>query len=152
MINQNIKIEAMTSKGPYMFACNDPELSALLKKYDDEVYMQISKPMSPGSEAQNRAAHALMAGYFATGLHSSPAKNIAEFKLYCKLQWGPTFYWEYQGQACRVPKSWASYSKQERQYFIDCLLADIHQSGAAAESEKIQEILKGLDDNSKLAY
>jgi hypothetical protein len=148
MINKNVNLLKQTCAGivSYTIGFDDSEqLDFLFNKFGGVVNAKISRPVSPGTEEQNRAMHALMAAYFITGLHSSPAKNIAEFKLYLKYQYGPCFDFTYNGTQVSVPKSWAKYSKKERRDFIDALISEVTQSGAAVESEKIQEILMGME-------
>jgi hypothetical protein len=102
-------------------------------------------PIESGTERQNKAAHSLMAAYFATGLHSSPAKNIAEYKLWTKCTWGPCYDWSIHDTPVRVPKSWVNFSKEERTYFLKCLVSDVRQSGAYDEDKNCREIVDGME-------
>lgn len=130
----------------YTFCVTAPELDALLIKHKNEVHIKISKPVTPGTEEQNRAAHALLTAFYVSGFASIPDNcTLAEFKVRKKLEYGPVYEFEYRGQTAKIPKSWAEYSKQERIDFIDSLLAEITQSGALAASEKLQEIIKGME-------
>ena len=152
MINQNGRLTSVDILAHrFSIEISDPELSKLNYKYGGVVNVKISKPVSPGSEEQNRAAHSLMGALFDTGMHSSPALTPGEFKLWCKIQFGPCMDWQYEGHPVKVPKSWADYAKQERAEFITRLLDYIDRIGAMAD-RKIQEILAGMDENTKLKY
>lgn len=121
------------------------ELTPLLFKYNDLVHITIEKPIKPGTEEQNRTAHALMGALFDSGMHSSPALTLPEFKLWAKISFGPCYDWEYDGHAVRVPKSWRDFNKRERTDFISRLLDYIANVGAESDS-KIQQIIVGLSE------
>jgi hypothetical protein len=144
MISQNI-VMTRIRKSEYSFNIIDSCLDTLFEKHGGNISVKIDKPVTPGSNEQNKLMHALMTEFFLTGMHSSPAKSIDEFKLWLKCQIGVCYDYEYQGKMVRVPKSWSLYSKIERMKFIDNLISMVIQSGAVAEDEKIQEILNGLD-------
>jgi hypothetical protein len=132
----------------YTIRITDPELTKLSYRFNGKVHVKIGRPEEQKSEKQNRAAHALMTEFFLTGLHSSPAKNPEEFKLWLKFQIGVCYDYEYEGRPCRVPKSWANYTKRESREFIDALISMVHQSGAYTESERIREIIAGMESNA----
>ena len=144
MFDQNLQLMKF-SKGYILQIPSDSEIDKLDYKYKSMVNVKISRPTNPGTELQNRLMHGLMTAFFLTGMHSSPAKSIDEFKLWLKFTIGVCHDYEYQGKPCRVPQSWSLYSKDERRQFIDALISMVIQSGAATESEKVQEILKGLE-------
>lgn len=124
----------------------DNELDDLFEKHGGLVNVKITKPSSPGTEEQNRAAHALLTAFYISGYASIPENcTLAEFKIRKKLEFGPVYEFEHKGQMVQVPKSWSEYSKQERCDFIDGLIAEITQSGALAASPKLQEILAGME-------
>ena len=148
MIERNVKINPL-ERGWYSLALKDPQLSALYKRFGGSVSVRIGKPIAIGTDAQNRACHALMEAYFWTELHSSPARDPKEFKLWLKFQIGVCYDYEYEGKPCRIPKSWARYSKEERRDFIEKLLSMIRQSGAESD-QNIQQILQGMEENAKL--
>jgi len=122
------------------------KLSGLIKKYGCVLHVKIAKPISPGTEAQNNAMHALLTEYYKTGMHNSPeGTTLAEFKNIMKAQYGPQIIIDHKGEKYKILKSWADYTKQERTDFIEGLLSEIHQSGAYTESIKIQEIILGME-------
>jgi hypothetical protein len=146
MINRNLTLHKNES-GYWlrMSRLDEYELAKLVRKHDGLVNVKISRPVSPGTDEQNRAAHALMQEYFLTGMFSYPAKSLAELKIYLKIAYGSVYDMIYKGEEIKVPKSWRDFSKQERHNFINGLLAEIHASGAYAESEEIRNIIAGME-------
>lgn len=130
----------------YTFVFTDSELDRIYAKHKGYFTVRITAPIESGTEKQNKAAHGLLAAYFASGLHSAPAKNIEEFKLWAKWTWGPCYIWEMKEGMQRIPISWSKYSKQERCDFLDCLVSDVRQSGAYAEDRKCREIVDGMQE------
>lgn len=126
----------------------DPELDSLYKRYKGLVHIRIDRPQTEGTEEQNRAAHALLSAYYATGLHSAPdGTSLEEFKVQKKLDYGPHWDIKFQDKIVPVPKSWADFTKLERSHFIDSLISEIIQVGAGTD-KKIMEILTGMEENS----
>ena len=147
MIERNVPLE-YESDGVFSLRIDGPEIKALATKYDGVVSVRIGKPMTPGTAAQNRTAHALLTAFYLSGYASIPGDcTHAEFKMRKKLEYGPVYEFDYNGQVARIPKSFSDYSKEERCHFIDALVAEITQSGALAASDKLQEILKGMQEN-----
>lgn len=127
----------------------DAVAKAVFEKNKGLVNVELKKPMSAGTNEQNRAMHALLMAYYMTGKHSAPdGMTFEEFRVYMKLIAGPCFQMVIRGKETTIPKSWSDYSKAERCDFIDYLISEIHQSGAFNESEKLREIIKGMEDNS----
>jgi hypothetical protein len=122
-----------------------------------------------GTGAQNRAAHALMAEYFRTGLHSYPAKTFAEFRDYIKRDLGAGFESFVYASPAGVKKvatreeippeynnakyamgrllSWSDYTLRQRRETIDRLIAEMVQAGV--NTPKFFEILEGMDGHEK---
>jgi hypothetical protein len=146
LINRNVHV---ITENPHLnqhiIRIIDPELTKLAFKYNGIVNIKISRPEEPSTDRQNRAMHSLLAAYYVTGLHSMPNGTLEDFKNYMKCQYGVTYEIEVKGQKYIVLKSWADYSKRQRREFIDGLISEVHQSGAYAESEKIREILAGME-------
>ena len=137
----------VNGKHEYIFSVSDPELDKIYAKHHGYFTIRISAPIESGTERQNKAAHSLLAAYFASGLHSSSARNVEEFKLWSKWNWGPCYIWDMpDGKQQRIPISWAQYSKQERCDFLDCLVSDCKQSGAYDEDKKVREIIDGMQE------
>jgi len=106
-----------------------------------------------GTNEQNRAFHALIQEYWASGAHSYNAKNFGHFRELIKFNLGagaeryyslvdsegkpsePRILW-------RI-KSWANYSKRERTETIDRLIAEMIQAGI--NTNKFNEILRGME-------
>lgn len=126
-----------------------------------------------GSNAQNRAFHALLTEYWRSGLHSYPAKSFEEFRNCIKRSLGAGFeafvyaeivngkpvikdaatYDEIPEHIRHDPdlkqlvrgrlKSWADYSKKERMETLDRLIAEMHEAGV--KTKKFFEILEGME-------
>ena len=149
MIEINLKLERAESGGGYLLRLGrSPELLDLVARHKGEVGVRIAAPMSAHTDAQMRAVHALLAAYFTTGMHSCPeGYGLDGFKLWAKMRYGPCIEIEYEGKPVRLPKSMSRYTKKELTDFMESLISEITQSGAVAESEKLQEILRGMEEN-----
>lgn len=146
MFNQNV-VMFHAGGHEYVIHLKDEVLDDLFTRFGGQVNVKVGKPEAPGTEQQNRAMHALLQEYYITGMHSAPEGcTFADFKIFMKLEHGPSWQLDYKGQQVRVPKSWADYTKQERADFITALISEIHQSGAYAESAKIREIISGMEE------
>jgi hypothetical protein len=124
------------------------------------------EPLSCGTNAQNRAFHALMQEYFTSGLHSYPVKTFDEFRDCVKRDLGAGFeayiYIDLEGHKRKSKvfpvdvmehngerylwgklKSWSNYTRKERKEAIDRLLSEMLQAGVS--SRKFHEIVEGMD-------
>ena len=152
MINQNCKLISVDILAHrFSIEIADPELSKLNYKYGGEVHIQISKPEREKTIQQMKTIHALLNAIFDSGMSSSPAETPTQFKLWAKMEMGVCYDWEYEGKPVRVPESVARYSKQQLSDFISRILDYIDRIGAMAD-RKIQEIITGMDENTKLKY
>ena len=127
-----------------------------------------------GTDAQNRAFHALVQEYWRSGCHSYNATNIMEFRNMIKRHLGAGFEafvyaviengkpvirdaktYEEIPEAVRIDpdlkklvrgrlKSWSDYSKRERTETIDRLIAEMEETGV--QTKKFYEILEGMQD------
>ena len=117
-----------------------------------------------GTGAQNRAAHALMAEYWRTGLHSYPAKTFDQFRDYIKRDLGAGFESfvyatpegikkvktreeipaEYNNQRYTMGRllSWSEYTLKQRRETIDKLIAEMVQAGV--NTAHFSEIIEGM--------
>lgn len=148
LLSQNVALEF---EGGDLFSLrvSGPQVLELFKKYHGQANVKLGRPETPGTEQQNRAMHALLCAYYLTGMHSAPEGcTLDDFKIYMKVQYGPCYEMDYQGRQVRVPKSWADYSKQERVEFIDALISEINQSGAYSASQKIRDIIAGMQQEA----
>lgn len=148
MINRTLALrKSDTGYWVQMSRLDNFELDELWRKHEGMVNVKVGRPVSPGTDEQNRAMHALLTAYYKTGLHSAPdefSTSLEAFKVWIKMQYGPCWCVDLDGQKIKVPKSWADYNKTERMRLIDGLVSEINQSGACAVSEEIQEILSGM--------
>jgi hypothetical protein len=136
-----------------------------------------AEPAMTGTDAQNRAFHALLQEYWSSGMHSYPSKSFEEFRDCIKRDLGagfseyvyitrngkrakskelPVDYMVYEGEKFLFGKlkSWADYTKKERRETIDRLLSSMYQAGI--NSRKFEEIVKGMqgvfDNQEKSGY
>lgn len=151
MISINIKPQKITFD-KYSFVIEDNGITRLLYKHEF-INVKITKPNTPKSDKQNKAFHSLLKAYRETGMHSAPIKfrhSLQLFKIWIKLQYGPCYCLDMDGQQIKVPKSWAEYTKTESHDCITDVIVDIHESGAYTASKKIQEILAGMEQEKLL--
>ncbi len=132
----------------------------------------ILEDPATGTNAQNRAFHALVSEYFTSGLHSYSATNLKDFRNQIKLRLGMGYeafvyallengkpiikdaktYHEIPEEIRTDPdllklirgrlKSWADYTKKERRETLDRLISEMIQAGV--NTPKFEEILEGL--------
>ena len=108
-----------------------------------------------GTNAQNKTFHALIQCYWTSGCHSYNAPNYEYFRELMKLYLGAGIekFWNLSnadGTPCpkgrpdyRV-KSWADYTKKERQLTIDNIICEMFQVGV--NTKRFNEILQGMED------
>lgn len=126
-----------------------------------------------GTDAQNKAFHALIGEYWKSGLWSYPAKSYEDFRNCIKKKLGAGFEsyayaeivdglpvlrvvdkWdqvpEYMRKDPRLKefvrgrlKSWSDYTKKERRETMDKLITEMKMSGV--NTKKFDEILKGME-------
>jgi len=115
------------------------------------------EPINAGTGEQNRAFHALVQEYWASGVHSYNAKNFVHFRELIKLYLGVGSEKYYslvddQGKPTAEPilswriKSWANYSKKERTETVSRLIAEMIQAGV--NTPKFTEILRGMEQKT----
>jgi hypothetical protein len=132
------------------------------------------EPADTGTLAQGRAFHSLLQCFWASGLHSYPAKSFEEFREYVKRDLGAgAEYYVYvkkdsllkgktkdRDEAVREAardkdgrpaawmklKSWADYTKKERRAAIDNLVSGMLQAGV--NGRHFEEILQGMEEQS----
>ena len=135
---------------PCQFTCNafdEPKVGC---------YYNI-EPASEGTDAQNKCFHALCQEYWRSGCHSYNARSFEHFRALIKLYLGAgreKFYNIVNADGTPCPegredwrlKSWADYTKKERQESIDRLIAEMTQAGV--NTKKFYEILDQLETNS----
>jgi len=116
-------------------------------------YYSVEPVDDSGTNEQNRAFHALIQEYWASGAHSYNAKNFGHFRELIKLYLGAGAEQHYtivdsEGKptepkiSWRV-KSWANYSKRERTETIDRLISEMIQAGV--NTNKFNVILRGME-------
>ena len=123
-----------------------------------------------GTQAQNRAFHALVQEYFTSGCHSYNAKTWLELKDFIKRDMGAGFekffvstpdgarktktyeeavelmksygITDFKKYCFGDLKSWSKYTKKERRETMDLLISTMIQAGV--NSKKFHEILDGM--------
>jgi len=114
--------------------------------------------VNEGTDAQNKTFHALLQCYWTSGCHSYTARSFEHFKALIKLYLGAGMEKFYNvanedGTPCpkgRVDyrlKSWADYTKKERQLTIDNLISEMMQVGV--DKPHFWEILNGMNNKQK---
>lgn len=132
------------------------ELEPLINKHKGMVHIQIGRPVSSKTEAQNNALHALIENWYFTFCHSAPdwVTSKALFKEWCKKEYGKAIYTNRGRQVCCFLPSVSIYTKQELSEFIDKLKQDIEASGALAHpgqyGKKLNEIFAGMEELAKM--
>ena len=113
-----------------------------------------AEPACEGTEAQNKTFHALLQEYWHSGCHSYNARNFEHFRALIKLYLGAgveVFVSLVNEDGTLCPKgrktyrlkSWADYTKKERQMAIDNLISEMHQ--AQVQTRHFYEILGGIE-------
>ena len=149
MFSQNCKI--VKDGNGYIIRVGGHDLDRLFERHKGNVHVEITKPVSEGTDEQNRAFHALIQAYYLTGMHSAPdGSTLEDFKIHIKWLYGPRWTKEIKGEKFVILKSWGDYNKTERCDMIDAVINEIHQAGAYAESEKIREIIAGMEYNADM--
>lgn len=133
----------------------------------------VLESLESGTNAQNRAFHALLTEYWRSGAHSYQAKSFEEFRNMIKRGLGAGFesyvyaeivdgkprisgaksYEEIPLEVRKDPdlknlvrgrlKSWADYTKKERRMTMDNLISEMHQVGV--QSPGFMRILEGME-------
>jgi hypothetical protein len=135
--------------------------------------LYVLESLETGTNAQNRAFHALITEYWRSGCHSYPAKTFAEFRDMIKRSLGAGFesyvYAEIVDGKPRIQgakkyedipesvrkdpdlkqlvrgrlKSWSDYTKKERRLTMDRLISEMHHVGV--QTPAFMRILEGME-------
>ena len=106
-----------------------------------------------GTDAQNKTFHALLQCYWTSGCHSYDVRSFEHFRALIKLYLGAGMerFWNLtntDGTPCPKGrpdyrlKSWADYTKKERQLTIDNLISEMTLVGV--NNAHFEEILRGM--------
>ena len=125
------------------------------KKAGGYVTIQISLPKKIGTDAQNRAFHALLGEFWSSGLSSYESfedmrdtikLRIAGADEYIFIDGGKIRHVktldEVKGKYAEVPKSWADFTRDERKEAIDWVIKEANLAGI--NSKKWDEIITGM--------
>ncbi len=154
-----------------------------IKVVDAKTYTALGGEIPPGvytlesvesgTNAQNKAFHALLSEYWKSGAHSYQAKTFEDFRNQIKRSLGAGFesyvyaviengkakilgaekYQDIPEEVRKDPdlkqlvrgrlKSWSDYTKKERRQTMDALISEMRHVGV--NTRKFQEILEGMD-------
>lgn len=126
------------------------ELDKLYEKNPEHiVHVTIEKAVKPGSDEQNRAMHSLLQELWMFLMKNSnnPIMDFTVFKEYMKLQFNFVYYFEKDGKTVAVPMRWSRMNKLQRSEFMEKLISYINELDGCNQFGKIQEILKGMENN-----
>lgn len=125
------------------------------KKAGGYVTIQISLPKKIGTDAQNRAFHALLGEFWSSGLSSYESfedmrdtikLRIAGADEYIFIDGGKIRHVktldEVKGKYAETPKSWTDFTRDERKEAIDEVIREAVMAGV--NSKKWDEIIKGM--------
>lgn len=155
MISQNVKlvyndiIEKWYAIG--LEPCED--LDKLYAKNPEHlVNVTIEKAISPGTDSQNSAMHALLQELwqFMMKNTNNPIMDFMAFREYMKLQFNFVYYFEAKGKTMAVPMRWSKMTKDQRCEFMEKLLAYINELDGCSQFGKIPKIIEGMLDNQKI--
>ena len=151
--------------GAYLFRFLDYQNPTLGNEY-------FIEDATNGTQAQNKAFHALVLEYWKSGTHSYNASSFEEFRNMIKRHLGEGFEaFIYVEMVSGVPKikdaktvadipeyikndpemkdiirgrlkSWSKYTMKQRKNCIDALISEMHQAGV--NTPKFDEILRGM--------
>lgn len=127
------------------------------KKSSGYVTIKMTLPTRWGTDAQNRAFHALLGEYWKSGLSSYESYDDMRdtFKLraagadeYIFIENGKVRHVksldEVKGRYAEVPKSWADFTVEQRKDAIDEVIREATMAGI--NSRKWEEILRGMEE------
>lgn len=118
-------------------------LAKYSEKWGGRVGISLSAPIAKGTEAQNRAMHALLAAYYKTNQHSEEDCSLEYFKTKKKIDYGVFNIHVVDGKEVLNLVSWADYTKDERTKFISGLMSEIMQTVQPLTAE-LEEIIIGM--------
>jgi hypothetical protein len=125
------------------------------KKAGGYVTIQISLPKKIGTDAQNRAFHALLGEFWSSGLSSYESYEDLKDSIKLKVAGPDEFIFIKDGKVRRsktlegvegryaeVPKSWADFTRDQRKAAIDWVIKEANLAGI--NTKKWDEIIKGM--------
>ena len=125
------------------------------KKSGGYVTIQISLPKKIGTDAQNRAFHALLGEFWASGLSSYESYEDMRDTIKLRIAGADEYIFidggrirhvktldEVKGKYAETPKSWADFTRDERKEAIDWVIKEAQMAGI--NSKKWDEIIKGM--------
>jgi len=125
------------------------------KKSGGYVTIQISLPKKIGTDAQNRAFHALLGEFWASGLSSYESYEDMRDTIKLRIAGADEYIFidggkirhvktldEVKGKYAETPKSWTDFTRDERKEAIDWVIKEAQMAGI--NSKKWDEIIKGM--------
>ncbi len=125
------------------------------KKSGGYVTIQISLPKKIGTDAQNRAFHALIGEYWKSGLSSYESYDDMKDTIKLRIAGADEYIFidngkvrhaksldEVKGRYAEVPKSWVDFTLEQRRDAIDEVIREATMAGV--NSKKWDEIITGM--------
>jgi hypothetical protein len=152
--NANVKLQNNgIDKWYYVSMPLCEELDKLFKRNPEHlVNVTIEKAVSPGTDSQNSAMHALLQELwqFTMKHTNNPIMDFNAFREYMKLQFNFVYYFMAKGKDMAVPMRWSKMTKDQRCEFMEKLLAYINELDGCNQFGKIPMIIEGMQANSDL--
>ena len=125
------------------------------KKRNGYVTIKITLPTRWGTDAQNRAFHALLGEYWKSGLSSYESYDDMKDTIKLRIAGADEYIFidngkvrhaksleEVKGRYAEVPKSWADFTLEQRRDAIDEVIREATVAGI--NSKKWDEIITGM--------
>lgn len=125
------------------------------KKAGGYVTIQISLPKKIGTDAQNRAFHALLGEFWSSGLSSYESFEDMRDTIKLRIAGADEYIFidggrirhvktldEVKGKYAEVPKSWVDFTRDQRKEAIDWVVKEAQMAGI--NSRKWDEIIEGM--------
>jgi hypothetical protein len=127
------------------------------KKSSGYVTIKMTLPTRWGTDAQNRAFHALLGEYWKSGLSSYETYDDMKDTIKLRVAGADEYIFiengkvrhvksldEVNGRYAEVPKSWADFTVEQRKDAIDEVIREATMAGI--NSRKWEEILRGMEE------
>jgi methionine salvage enolase-phosphatase E1 len=124
-------------------------------KANGYITIAISLPKKIGTDAQNRAFHALLGEFWASGLSSYESYEDMRDTIKLRIAGADEYIYidggrirhvktldEVKGKYAEVPKSWADFTRDQRKEAIDWVIKEAQMAGI--NTRKWDEIIEGM--------
>ena len=124
-------------------------------KANGYITIAISLPKKIGTDAQNRAFHALLGEFWTSGLSSYESYEDMRDTIKLRVAGADSYIYiengkvrnvrsldEVKGKYAEVPKSWVDFTRDQRKEAIDWVIKEAQMAGV--NSKKWDEIINGM--------